>query len=113
MASKTKFHLLDEEYKVTDGPYLTSGDIIWVPNSGIQDCIAYILLENPSKEHRFGLINMIGHKAGRTYLHLPNECKADTDFVLSRNWLKENWDEWIALGQYEDAITLRHYTLVN
>lgn len=53
---------------------------------------------------------MIGHKASRKYVALPNECLSDDGQTLSGKWVRENWDKWIALGRYEDVVFLRHET---
>ncbi len=99
--------LLGVGYLQIHPEYLTSGDIIWVPKSGRIDTIAYLLVENFSEDRRFGLINLIGHKAGRKYVAFPNECLTENKTCLSINWLSNNWNEWVALGKFSDAIYLR------
>ena len=99
--------LFNVEYKRFKTPELTRGDVIWVPKSGIQDAIAYLLFDNQSEEQPFGLINMVGYKAGLKYVTFPKECLGPSIKGVSWKWLKENWDKWVALGQYGDAIFLR------
>ena len=99
--------LFNVEYKRFKTPSLTRGDVIWVPESGIQDAIAYLLFDNQLEERPYGLINMVGYKAGLKYVSLPAECLEPRGGGVSWDWLKSNWDKWIGLGKYEDAIFLR------
>ena len=100
--------LLGVEYTQIDPEYFSSGDIFWVPKSGLQDSLAYILVEQFSKDRFLGLINILGHKAGRKLVSFPNECLYESNHhCLSKSWLIKNWDKWVALGDYENAIFLR------
>ena len=101
--------LLGIKYRQLPPTILTRGDIFWVPKSGIQHANAYLLFDNQSDERPFGLVNMLGYKAGLKYVAFPKECLAQTIKGVSWEWLQENWDKWVALGQYEDAIFLRDY----
>jgi len=98
---------------IEDYSSLMSGDIIWTPKSNMLDCIAYLIVDNQSKERPYSLINMVGYKAGLRLVSLPNECVVSGNSKgLSFFWIRDNWDKWIALGKFEDAVFLRYTTLL-
>jgi len=104
---KETISLFGVEYAHIQTLTFTRGDVIWVPKSGMQDCIAYLLFDNQSEDLPFGLINMVGYKAGLFLVSFPKDCLFDGQQGVSKKWIKENWEQWIGLGKYEDAIFLR------
>jgi len=98
--------------KIENSTSLTSGDIIWTPKSNMLDCIAYLIVDNQSEERPYSLTNMVGYKAGLRLVSFPNDCLTTGNAKgLSFIWIRDNWDKWIALGKYEDAVFLRYAVL--
>jgi len=105
--------LLGVEYNRIHPDYFISGDVFWTPQSGLIDFTALILVEHFSKDRKLSLTNILGHKAGRKYVAFPNECLDESGHSIPEEWLRKNWDEWVALGRYEDVIFLRATTRLN
>ena len=109
--SRTQYKIFNMEHTIVEDRYLIRGDIIRTPHSNHQDSHAYLVIETNSDERPLGMMNMLGHKAGLTYLRFPAESSgadvAGTDAVIDLLWLEKNWDKWVARGRFEDAIFLR------
>ncbi len=103
--------LFDIRYTEFRTKFFTRGDIILVPNAQHKDNHAYLVYDPVNDDRTLGLINMVGYKAGLIYVIFPKESRGEyADSYgpcLSWSWLKENWNEWVALGHYKDAIFLR------
>lgn len=60
-----------------------------------EEYVDLMLVELLGGDRRFGLLVATGHKAGLILVKLPPEAELAGTAGISRNWLVDNWHQWI------------------
>ncbi len=60
-----------------------------------EDVVDYMLLYDGGSDRSLAMIVSSGHKAGHLVIRLPNECLHEGTGMLSVEWLKQNWTNWV------------------
>ena len=60
-----------------------------------EEYVDLMLVALPDGDGRFGLLVATGHKAGLILVKLPPEAELAGASGISRNWLVDNWHQWI------------------
>ena len=74
-----------------------------------EEYVDLILVELPDGDRRFGLLVTTGHKAGLVLVKLPQEAELAGASGINRNWLVDNWHQWI----YETCRAEKVYLIEN
>lgn len=74
-----------------------------------EEYVDLMLVALPDSDRRFGLLVATGHKAGLILVKLPPEAELASTAGISRNWLVDNWHQWI----YETCCADEVYLIEN
>ncbi|MBH5330366.1 hypothetical protein H9Q10_11900 [Eikenella sp. S3360] len=75
-----------------------------------EEWVDLMLAEFPDGGRRFGLLVATGHKAGLVLVKLPQEAELAGAAGISRQWVVENWQQWIYETCRADEVCLiEHY----